>query len=575
MWPHDPTDSSSAMHGDDLAPARPLPPAADATGSGDSDPARATPSATEPIQETSAAVGLPDTGTIDHIASGLTDSPTRTLLPAGSSDAAVMPTVPGYDLLAPLGEGGMGVVWKARHVKLNRLVALKMVLGEQRAGSKELIRFLAEAEAVAAIKHPHVVQVYEYGDANGRPFLAMEYLPGGSLTDRLRQTGPLDAKAAAKLVGTLAGAVQAAHGLGIVHRDLKPGNVLHDELGTPKVTDFGLAKRAGGSELTATQAVMGTPAYMAPEQARGETKFVGPQADVYSLGVILYECLTGTRPFEAPDQLVLLRKVAEEEPERPAKRVPGLPRDVELICLKCLAKDPAERYPTPGALEVDLGRFAAGEPVSVLAAGVAERAAKWARRKPTLAAAYALGLLAVLLGGLGGAAVWQWRSAERAREAAELARSEAVTARDGERKAREQLAAVEYGRTMEVAHQGWRENNVPAALALLDSTRSDLRGWEWRYVHRLCHSALLTLKGHANPVFSASFSPDGSRVVTAGGYNDQTAKVWDAKTGADVLTLKGHTGPVLSASFSRDGSRVVTGSYDQTAKVWDARPLRP
>jgi serine/threonine protein kinase len=204
----------------------------------------------------------------------------------------------------------------------------------------------------------------------------MEYLPGGSLTDRLEQTGPLDAKAAAKLVGTLAGAVQAAHGLGIVHRDLKPGNVLHDELGTPKVTDFGLAKRAGGSELTATQAVMGTPAYMAPEQARGETKFVGPQADVYSLGVILYECLTGTRPFEAPDQLALLRKVAEEEPERPGKRVPGLPRDVELICLKCLAKDPAERYPTAGALEVDLGRFAAGEPVSVRAAGVAERAAK-------------------------------------------------------------------------------------------------------------------------------------------------------------------------------------------------------
>ena len=162
----------------------------------------------------------------------------------------------------------MGVVWKARQVKLNRLVALKMVLGEQRAGSKDLIRFLAEAEAVAAVKHPHVVQVYEYGDASGRPFLAMEYLPGGSLADRLERTGRLDPKAAAELVSTLAGAVQAAHDLGIVHRDLKPGNVLYDEHGQPKVTDFGLAKRAGGSDLTATQAVMGTPAYMAPEQAR-------------------------------------------------------------------------------------------------------------------------------------------------------------------------------------------------------------------------------------------------------------------------------------------------------------------
>ena len=405
MCPHDPTDSSGATHGDDPSPARPPHPAADATRSGDSDPARATLSAPDPSRETSATVGLPDTGTIDHTAAGLTDSPTRTLPPADPSPAAATPTVPGYDLLAPLGEGGMGVVWKARQTKLNRLVALKMVLGEQRAGSKELIRFLAEAEAVAAVKHPHVVQVYEYGEANGRPFLAMEYLPGGSLADRLERTGRLDPKAAAELVATLAGAVQAAHDLGIVHRDLKPGNVLFDEHGQPKVTDFGLAKRAGGSDLTATQAVMGTPAYMAPEQARGDTKFVGPQADVYSLGVILYECLTGTRPFEAPDQLALLRKVAEEEPERPGKRVPGLPRDVELICLKCLAKDPAERYPTAGALAADLGRFAAGEPVSVRAAGVVERAAKWARRKPTLAAAYTLGLLAVLLGGLGGAAV--------------------------------------------------------------------------------------------------------------------------------------------------------------------------
>src|SRR5262249_48140883 len=239
-----------------------------------------------------------------------------------------------------------------------------------------------------------------------------------------------------------AGAVKAAHDLGIVHRDLKPANVLYDQHGQPKVTDFGLAKRVGGSDLTATQFVMGTPAYMAPEQARGDTKFVGPQGDVYSLGVILYECLTRTKPFEAPDQLALLRKVAEEEPERPGKRVPGLPRDVELICLKCLAKDPAGRYPRAGALAADLGRFEAGEPVSVRAAGVVERAAKWARRKPTLAAAYTLGLLAVLLGGLGGSAVWQWRAAERARAAAEFARSDAMKARDGERKAREQLAAI-------------------------------------------------------------------------------------------------------------------------------------
>jgi tRNA A-37 threonylcarbamoyl transferase component Bud32 len=460
------------------------------------------------------------------------------------------------------------VVWKARQVKLNRLVALKMVLGDQRAGSKDLIRFLAEAEAVAAVKHPHVVQVYDYGEANGRPFLAMEYLPGGSLADRLERSGRLDPKAAAELVATLAAAVNAAHDLGIVHRDLKPGNVLYDEYGQPKVTDFGLAKRGGGSNLTVTQVVMGTPAYMAPEQARGDTKFVGPQADVYSLGVILFECLTGTRPFESADQIALLMRVVEDEPERPSKRAPGLPRDVELICLKCLAKDPAERYPTAGAMAADLGRFAADEPVSVRAAGVVERVAKWARRKPTLAAAYTLGLLAVLLGGLGGAAVWQWRAAEQARNEAETARGREATARAEAERQREKFERFEYGQTIQVAHREWHEDNVPAALALLERTRVDLRGWEWRYVHRLCHSELLTLRGHTNPVSSASFSPDGSRIVT--GSWDRTAKVWDAQSGTEVLTLTGHTERVDSASFSPDGSRIVTGSVDETAKVWDA-----
>jgi predicted oxidoreductase (fatty acid repression mutant protein) len=531
MSAHEPSDTSDAPHG--LDPTTPADPSADATLPDDAD------------SETRLPVTDPNPADV------VTDRPTipltREYLPPDISPSSP-PHVPGYELLVMLGKGGMGEVWKARQIKLNRVVALKMVPGGYLAGEKDLIRFLAEAEVVAAVKHSHVVQVYEYGDADGRPFLAMEYLPGGSLTDRLKQTGRLSPLDAAKLVGTLAAAVQAAHDLGIVHRDLKPGNVLYDENGQPKVTDFGLAKRAGGSDLTATQAVMGTPAYMAPEQARGDTKFVGPQADVYSLGVILYECLSGRRPFDASTAQALLRKVIEEEPERPRKRVPGLPRDIELFCLKCLAKDPTERYPTAGELAADLDKFVAGEPVSVRAAGIVERAAKWALRKPTLAAAYALGLLAVQLGGLGGIALWQWREAERQRE---------------------KFERFEYGRTMQVAHQEWRENNVAAARALLDSTRADFRGWEWDYVHRLCHqSEQLTLKGHTGAVSSASFSPDGSRVVTASG--DRTAKIWDAKSGVEVRTLKGHTGAVTSASFSPDGSRLVTTSYDQTAKIWDA-----
>ncbi len=463
-------------------------------------------------------------------------------------------SIAGYEMIELLGEGGMGVVWKARQIKLNRTVALKMVLGADRAGARELIRFLAEAEAVAAITHPNVVQVFEYGDAAGRPYLAMEYLPGGSLTDRLKRDRRLEPMAAADLVRSLAEAVQAAHDLGIVHRDLKPGNVLFDEQGRPRVTDFGLAKRAGGGDLTATQAVMGTPAYMAPEQARGDTKFVGPQADVYSLGVILYEGLTGSRPFDDASQMDLLRMVMEEPPDRPGKRVPGLPRDIELICLKCLEKDPAERYPTAGALAADLRRFAAGEPVSVRAAGVVERAAKWARRKPTLAAAYTLGLLALLLATLGGAALWEWRAAETARAEAE--------------RQRERFERSEYGRTIEVAHQEWKDNNIATTSALLEGTRADLRGWEWRYVERLCHPELFLLKGHTAKVNSASYSPDGSRIITAS--EDGTAKVWDARNGAELLSLKGHYGMVNTASFSPDGSQIVTTGQEDTVRVWDA-----
>ena len=321
---------------------------------------------------------------------------------------------------------------------------------------------------------------------------------------------------------------------------------------------------------------MGTPAYMSPEQAAGHRGAITTATDVYGLGAIFYALLTGKAPFGGDSVIETLDAVRTRPPEPPTKRNARIPRDLELICLKCLEKDPADRYPTAGALAADLGRFAAGEPVSVRAAGAVERVAKWARRKPTLAAAYTLGLLTLLFGGLGGAAVWQWRARPetrrtrrdgRRREDGEPPTRRSAAAADAEQRRRS--PRVEYGRTIEVAHQEWREDNVAAALALLEGTRPDLRGWEWHYVHRLCHSDLLTLKGHTGPVRSASFSPDGSRVVTAS--EDKTAKAWDARTGAELLTLKGHTGLVRSASFSPDGSRVLTRGQDGTAKVWDAR----
>jgi tetratricopeptide (TPR) repeat protein/tRNA A-37 threonylcarbamoyl transferase component Bud32 len=323
----------------------------------------------------------------------------------------------------------MGVVYKARHGRLNRPAALKMVLGEARADSKGIIRFLAEAEAAAAVEHPHVVRVYDFGESDGRPFLALELCPGGSLADRLK-AGRLAPTAAAGLVRKVADGVAAAHGLGIVHRDLKPANVLFDEHGEPKVADFGLAKRGAGADLTHSGAVLGTPAYMSPEQAQGGTKFVGPQADVWALGVILYECLTGARPFAADDAWALLRKVMSDDPPGVRTLARAVPRDLDLVCRKCLAKDPRNRYATAAELADDLGRFLAGRPITARPAGLAGRSWKWAKRnKPAVAVILALSALA-------GMAAWQ----------AVRAHDEAVNAR-----AAEQVALARKEQAQEVA----------------------------------------------------------------------------------------------------------------------------
>ncbi len=289
--------------------------------------------------------------------------------PAFASQFAVV--VPGYEIIGELGRGGMGIVYKALHVKLHRVVALKMVLSAHHADPRELRRFLAEAEAVAAIRHPHVVQIYDSGEADGRPFMAMECLEGGSLVQRLRAEGRMPPHAAAELVLKITRGVQAAHDRGIIHRDLKPHNVLLDPppagappgtWGEPKVTDFGLAKR-GGSDLTQTGAIMGTPAYMAPEQAMGDTKRLGPRADVYALGVILYECLAGSVPFTGEDAWSVIRRVTSEEPDPVTRRAAGIPRDLDLICRKCLEKKPEDRYLSASELADDLERFIHGEAI--------------------------------------------------------------------------------------------------------------------------------------------------------------------------------------------------------------------
>jgi serine/threonine-protein kinase len=324
-----------------------------------------------------------------------------------SPEGAALPRVPGYEVEAVLGRGGMGVVFRARHLRLKRSVALKMALAGAYADPRERERFQREAEAAAGLRHPNAVQIYDVGDAEGRPYLTMELVEGGSLAQKLAGT-PQPARQAAALLAALAGAVQAAHACGVVHRDLKPGNVLLTADGTPKVSDFGLARRLeGGAGITQTGVAVGTPSYMAPEQARGATKEIGPAADVYALGAILYECLTGRPPFRAETAAETMVQVVHQEPAPPSRLNAKVPRDLETICLKCLHKAPARRYASAQDLAEDLNRFLEDKPIRARPVGAAERAVKWARRRP--ATALLVAALLVMAGAAVATGVWLGR----------------------------------------------------------------------------------------------------------------------------------------------------------------------
>ncbi len=302
----------------------------------------------------------------------------------GMGPVAAPRVVGKYEILGEIGRGGMGIVYKARQPGLNRAVALKVILAGEHAGHDARARFLAEAEAVARLQHPNVVQVFEVGEHDGLPFIALEYCPGGSLDKKLAGRS-LPADESAALIRALAEAAEAAHEAGVVHRDLKPANVLLDAAGTPKLTDFGVAKRLGESGRTATGALLGTPAYMAPEQADARGRPVGPAADVYALGAILYECLTGRPPFVGEHLLGTVRQVVAEEPAPPRQLNPRTPRELQTICLKCLEKDPRRRYASAKALADDLLAYQRGEPIAASPPSIFGRIDRWARARPALA----------------------------------------------------------------------------------------------------------------------------------------------------------------------------------------------
>jgi serine/threonine-protein kinase len=318
------------------------------------------------------------------------DEPVSSVLPKRPS-----PTIPGYEILGELGRGGMGVVYRARQIQLQRQCALKMILGGAHANPIAAARFQTEAAAIARLQNPNIVQIYHIGEADGLPFFELEFLPGGSLEKSLSGT-PWASKPAARLIEQLTRGLAEAHHLGIVHRDLKPANILLAADGTPKITDFGLAK-AMDSEvgLTQSETILGSPSYMAPEQAEGRTKEAGPTADVYAMGAILYEVLTGRPPFRGTTLMDTLNQVKNAEPVPPSRLVPGLPRDLETICLKCLQKETHKRYPTAADLAEDLRRFLHDEPIQARPIAWWERLSRWCRRNPRIAAL--IGTVGVLL----------------------------------------------------------------------------------------------------------------------------------------------------------------------------------
>jgi hypothetical protein len=405
-----------------------------------------------------------------------------------------------FRLLRELGRGGFGIVYLALDPALGRSVALKIPTLEVVFSPEVRRRFLLEARVAAGLDHPNVVPTYEAGEIGSVCYIASAYCPGPTLAVWLQERKePVPCRLAAALTATLAEAVDYVHGRGVLHRDLKPSNVLlqprsearpareeDDPDFIPRLTDFGLARlREAEGHETRSGAVLGTPAYLSPEQAEGRRAAIGPTTDVYSLGVILYELLAGATPFQADTVLDLLRRVTSEEPQPPRSLRRDLPRDLNTICLKCLEKEPARRYASAGALAEDLRRFLAGQAVKARPVGTIERGLKWARRRPAAAAAYGLVFLVLVLGGLGGGVTWLWQRSEQARDqlADEKRQSEA---------ARERLAEASYLHKVGLAQQEWRDAEVGRAEQLLESCLPARRGWEWDYVRRLCHGDLLT-----------------------------------------------------------------------------------